>query len=267
MHADRLPVRTFISKTKVYARLVAVFSLLLLLSACQTALYTGLTERDAMQMVTVLQQHGIDASRVITKDGTSTLEVPHAHVADAVTVLQAAHFPRNSYEDMGKVFQTQGLISTPDAERAKLYFGISQELEHTLVDIDGVVDARVHIAPAINDPVTGETRPATASVVMRYDADATVDGLLPKIKLMVANAVQDLSYEHVSVIMLPVKAKPAPVIPKTSFVGLAIAGWVLAVLWPIGGLGWFFWHRRQKTSPPVTGMRLVASRERVTGAA
>jgi type III secretion protein J len=249
--------------------LLLALPLLLALTACQTVLYTGLSERDAMQMVAILLQHGITADRVIAKDGTSTVEVPGASVSDAVMVLHAAHYPRNEYADTGKVFQQQGLIATPGAERAKLYYGISQELEHTLNDIDGVVDARVHIAPAVNDPVTGEDRPATAAVVLRYDAGTAMDGLLPKIKLLVANAVQDLTYEHVSVILLPVQPPALPPAPVRGFGPWAVIGWVLAIFWPAAGGGWYLWtrRRRQHGRPAAHAVSLVPDRDRVSDAA
>jgi|GEM_PF-3831886 len=249
--------------------LLLALPLLFALTACQTALYTGLSERDAMQMVAILLQHGISASRIIAKDGTSTVEVSGSHVAEAVTTLQSAHYPRNAYSDMGKVFEHQGLIATPDAERAKLYFGIAQELEHTLNDIDGVVDARVHIAPAINDPVTGEDSPATAAVVLRYDSGAAMEGLLPKIKLLVANAVQDLTYEHVSVILLPVPHTAPPSLPASSSGPLTFIGWALALLWPAAGGGWYLWTRKRhrQTPPQETVMTIVPKQDRLSDAA
>ncbi|MBO1360440.1 type III secretion inner membrane ring lipoprotein SctJ [Acetobacter sacchari] len=222
-------------------------ALLLSLAACQTELYTGLSERDAMAMVAILRQSGIPANRIISKDGSSAVDVSDSQVAEAVSVLRAAHYPRNEYASMSKLFQQRGLISSPGAERAKLYFGISQELEHTLNDIDGVVDARVHIAPSVSDPVTGAEKLATAAVVLRYDSGVAMDELLPKIKLLVANAVQELSYDRVSVILLPV-APPAPAAPHPAPAPSPwlILGWGLALLWPAVGSGWLLWRRYRK---------------------
>ncbi|WP_010505137.1 MULTISPECIES: type III secretion system inner membrane ring lipoprotein SctJ [Gluconobacter] len=212
------------------------------LTACQSELYTGLSERDAMQMVAILLQHGISADRVISKDGSSAIEVSSNRIADAVNVLKAAHYPRNEYASMDKVFQQQGLISSPAAERAKLYFGISQELDRTLNDIDGVVDARVHIAASASDPVTGVEKPATAAVVLRYDEGSSAGTLIPKIKQLVANAVQDLSYDRVSVILIPVQSQNIPLTPAGPG-PLAVTGWVLAVFWPSLAGGWYLWRR------------------------
>ncbi|AOX20006.1 type III secretion system inner membrane ring lipoprotein SctJ [Kozakia baliensis] len=236
--------------------------LLLSLTACQTQLYTELSERDAMEMIAILLQHGISADRVISKDGTSTVEVPNGRVADAVAVLRTSHYPRNEYESMEKIFQQQGMISTPTAERAKLYFGISQELDHTLNDIDGVIDARVHIAPAANDPITGTDKPASASVVIRYDAGSSMDGLLPKIKLMVANAVQDLAYDRVSVILLPVQTPHlAPVQPSGLVGPLGFVGWAFAIFWPAAYGGWRYWqHRKKKPAASGTSVSVIPER-------
>lgn len=233
--------------------------LLLSLTGCQTQLYTHLSERDAMEMTAILLHNGISADRVIAKDGSSTIEVAGSQVADAVSVLRASHYPRNDYESMDKIFQQQGMISTPTAERAKLYYGISQELGHTLNDIDGVIDARVHIAPAVNDPVTGIDKPATASVVIRYDAGTSMTGLLPKIKLMVANAVQDLAYDRVSVILLPEALPHLPQVQISNRMSLpGLLGWFFALLFPCG-YGVHYWLQRRKNQTSDTGSQLTVS--------
>ena len=232
--------------------------LLLSLTACQTVLYTELSERDAMEMIAILLQHGISATRLIAKDGSSTVEVPERHVADAVSILRSSHYPRNGYDSMDKIFQQQGMISTPTAERAKLYYGISQELGHTLNDIDGVIDARVHIAPAASDPVTGVDKPATASVVIRYDSGTTVSGLLPKIKLMVANAVQDLAYDRVSVILLPVAVPHLAPVQTEWMSPLGWTGWFFAFAFPAGYGANLLWRRfRRKPIPTTTELAIV----------
>lgn len=123
------------------------------------------------------------------------------------------------------------------------------------------MDARVHIAPSVSDPVTGSEKPATAAVVLRYDSGSVVETLIPKIKQLVANAVQDLSYDRVSVIMIPVQTQSAPAVERGPGM-LAIVGWILAIFWPAAGAGWFAWRRFRKKAVPPRGTQIAVVSDR-----
>lgn len=224
--------------------------LLLLLAGCKTQLYTSLDQRDAMEMVAILLRHGIEADRLFAKDGTSTVEVEGGRVADAVTLLHENRYPRTSYESMGNVFKPQGMISSPTAERARYDYALSQELSSTLSDIDGVLTARVHIVLPDNDPLDGDGKPSAAAVFVRYDERIDMTKMLPQIKMMVADSVEGLSYDKVSVVLLPV-ALPAAVglAPKSSNESGFGWGWVLALACPVVGGGTLAWLHRARWLP------------------
>ncbi|MGI4979447.1 MAG: type III secretion system inner membrane ring lipoprotein SctJ, partial [Janthinobacterium lividum] len=118
---------------------------LLLLAGCQTDLYTNLTERDANEMVALLQRHAVSASKVRQKDGRDTLVVEKQQFAQAVDLLREAGLPRKTFESMGDVFQPSGLVASPMQERARFLWALGQELSRTISDIDGVVTARVQV--------------------------------------------------------------------------------------------------------------------------
>jgi len=188
----------------------AVALLVLALAGCKTELYTGLDEREANEMMALLMKNGIDASRVRAKDGSSSLQVGESRLADAVDLLKASGYPRERFANMGDVFKTSGLIASPTEERARFIYALSQELSRTINDIDGVLTARIHVVLPKNDLLRQDVTPSSASVFIRHDARAPLKQLLPQIKMLVANSIEGLAYEKVSVVFVPVdRAAPA----------------------------------------------------------
>ena len=225
---------------------------LLLLAGCKTQLYSSLSERDAMEMMAILLHHDIAADRVVAKDGTSTIEVDQSRIADAVSLLNANRYPRTVYANMGEVFEQKGMVSSPIAERARFVYALSQELAKTLSGIDGVLTARVHIVLPKNDPLEGDEKPAAAAVFIRHDADAPVAQLLPKIKMLVANSIEGLSYDKVSVILLPVPRPAQLRLPAEQPASdWSWAGWALALAWPLIGAGFLSWRRFARRPAPL----------------
>jgi type III secretion protein J len=86
-----------------------------------------------------------------------------------------------------------------------MIFALSQELSRTVSDIDGVLTARVLLVLPENDPLREKAVPSSASVFIRYRADMPIEHLVPQIKMLVANGVAGLSYDKVSVILVPVQ--------------------------------------------------------------
>jgi type III secretion protein J len=174
------------------------------LSGCKTDLYTKLKEREANEMVALLIGHGIDANRTVAKDGTSIVQVDEKRLAQAIELLRASGYPRQTFSNMGEVFKGSGLIASPTEERARFVYALSEELSRTISDIDGVLSARIHVVLPKNDLLRQDTTPSSASVFIRHDARALLKNLLPQIKMLVANSIEGLSYEKVSVVLVPV---------------------------------------------------------------
>ena len=139
-----------------------------------------------------------------------------------------------------------------------MIFALSQELSRTVSEIDGVLSARVHLVLPENDPLRQQLVPSSASVFIRHRSDAAVGNLVPQVKMLVANGVAGLSYDKVSVILVPVDAQKAtqgqdP--EMVSFFGLwmyrnnlAQAMWmffglVALVVLLAGGLGFVLYRR------------------------
>lgn len=208
-------------------------------------------------MVAILLNHGISATRISDKSGLSTIRVDDSQIADAVTILHAAHYPRTAFENMGEIFQQKGMISSPTAERARFLYALSQELSRTLSDIDGVLTARIHIVLPQNDPLAEGGKPSAAAVFIRYDNHVDIQKLLPQIKMLVANSIEGLSYNNVSVVMLPVATSSSPLPHKSSEWSLVtLLSILFALLIPGSAGGWWFW-RRYKGKDSVTPAEMI----------
>ena len=179
----------------------------LLLSACETELYNNLDQRQANEMVATLQQRGIPAQRVAVKGGQYTVVVDKDRFAESITILKDAGLPRQEFQTMGQVFKKDGLVSSPTQERAQMIFALSQELSRTVSEIDGVLSARVHLVLPENDPLRQQLVPSSASVFIRHRSNVPVGNLVPQVKMLVANGVAGLSYDKVSVVLVPVDSQ------------------------------------------------------------
>ncbi|MEZ5824760.1 MAG: type III secretion inner membrane ring lipoprotein SctJ [Geminicoccaceae bacterium] len=199
-------------------------ALLLALTGCKTDLYGGLSERDANEMAAILLDNAIDVEREVAKDGSVTLQIEKDDFARSVRLLTEAGFPREPFMDMGQIFGREGLISSPAEERARFIFALSQELSDTLSRIDGVLSARVHIVLPDNNPFRQTATPSSASVFIRHLAEADLGVLVPEIKTLVANGIEGVVYDSVSVALFPARIEALRREPPklASFLGIRL---------------------------------------------
>jgi len=129
--------------------------------------------------------------------------------AESIAVLKEAGLPKQEFQNMGQVFKKDGLVSSPMQERAQMIFALSQELSRTVSEIDGVLSARVHLVLPENDPLRQQLVPSSASVFIRHRSSTPVGNLVPQVKMLVANGVAGLSYDKVSVVLVPVDSQKA----------------------------------------------------------
>jgi type III secretion protein J len=208
-------------------KLAALALVFCALAGCQAELYSKLGEREANDMIALLHKHGIAAERSFAKDGTNQIKVEESQLAQAIELLKANGLPRRTFTNMGEVFKSSGLISSPTEERARFIYALSEELSRKISDIDGVLSARIHVVLPKNDLLRQDATPSSASVFIRHDARAPLKSLLPHVKMLVANSIEGLSYEKVSVVLVPVE-RPSieAVAPRT--VGAATQAGLMA---------------------------------------
>ena len=221
------------------ARLGFVLGTALLLSACQIDLYSGLNEDDANEMLALLMHDGLAAAKARAKDGSTSIVIDQAQFATAVDVLKAHGLPRTKFSSINDVFQPSGLIASPVQEQARYIWAIGQELSKTVSQIDGVLTARVQVVLPDNDLMKREVTPSSASVFIRYDEGSQASRLVSQIKSLVANSVQGLTYDKVSVTLVPVpRVAPPPVPPPAPDWQVPTASAAMVVL--LLGLAWRF---------------------------
>lgn len=246
-------------------RLTMVVMLAALLQACDIDLYTNLGEREANAMLAVLLRDGIPASRKVQDDGQLKIVVDEKRFAQAMAVLDDAGLPGQTFSNMGEVFKGNGLVSSPVQERAQMVYALSEELSHTVSQIDGILSARVHVVLPDNDLLKRVISPSSASVLVRYDPQTDINVLIPQIKTLVANGISGLGYDGVSVtaIKAAVPAGAAGQPRMGSFLGLWMleedvtkARWLFGVLLLValgagGVLGRQLWQRKRSTGQYV----------------
>jgi type III secretion protein J len=253
-------------------RVALPLTAVLMLAGCKTQLNGGLTEMAANEEVALLLQTGIPASRTSDpKSSAFTVMVEQSRFADAVDLLRAHGLPRAHYDSIPDIFKGDGLVSSPTEERARMMYALGQELSRTIADIDGVLSAHVQIVTPDSDPLRLNPPPASAAVFVRYKEGSRVAALMPQIKLLVADGVAGLSYDKVSVIMVPA-ALPAdgaaPVADLQNVYGLWVyggsAGTIRAIAAALAGLlataaaagFWALYQARARLMPAWRVLRL-----------
>lgn len=178
--------------------------LVMLLSGCKVDLYTKVNENDANDMLAALLRNGISAEKVAEKKGGKyTILSEKSQLPAAIAILKDHGFPRETFETFGQLFKKEGLISSPLEERVRFVYALSQNVQETLSRIDGVVTARVHIVLPENNPFSDDIKPSSASVFIKYLPESGIDQIKTQIKMIVERSIEGLSYEAVSLVMLP----------------------------------------------------------------
>ncbi|MEM9618006.1 MAG: type III secretion inner membrane ring lipoprotein SctJ [Pseudomonadota bacterium] len=243
------------------AKLKPVFGLLLGLTlvACKTELYSELPEEQANEMMALLMANGIDAEKGPAAKGLAPLSVPTSEMSSAIDLLRSNGYPRDSFDNLGTVFEQKGLVSSPLEERVRFVYGLSQTLSETLNQIDGVTAARVHIVLPDSDALTEKSGKSTASVFLKTRPDVDLSNKVPEIKQLVQASVEGLVYDSVVVTLFESSPRVAvlsasagpPVVddPDSSWASVVQQPIVLAVIGVVllaGVGGAVFYLRRSK---------------------
>lgn len=197
-----------IKKITKHAFLYALVCSVLLLSGCKTELFGQLDENDANNMLAILLNNGIDAEKIGDKKGnTFKLNVQDSKIPEAVSLLREHGYPREHMTSMDELFKKDGLIASPLEERVRFIYALSQSVQETLSQIDGVLIARVHVVLPENSPSGQEVKPSSASVFIKYHPSFDLEGMKSEIKLIVEKSIEGLSYDKVSVVMVPAQLR------------------------------------------------------------
>ena len=163
------------------------------LSGCsdQVILQSGLSEHDSTEIIAELTLRQLNVSKKIDKNGI-TLLVNRNDSNEAIHILSSNSFPRKKKVDFGDVFQKNGIISSPIEERARYIYAISQQLESTLEEIDGVILAKVSIVLSERVHPGEGIQPASASVFLKHNNLLIPDSIELRVRELVAASIPGL---------------------------------------------------------------------------
>jgi type III secretion protein J len=192
----------------------AAWIALLALVGCDASIAGGLDEEQANEVVLALDGQGISGLKR-REEGTSEtptfrVEVSGEDVGRSLNVLRANGLPRHAERGIEEVFGAGGLVPTATEESARYTSALCGELARSLETMDGILDARVHIAlPAARDlPLDAVPPSPRASVLLTYRASAVRPYADDAVRALVAGAVQGMAPTDVAVIGVPAPAAP-----------------------------------------------------------
>lgn len=188
--------------------LLLIVGTLLLLAGCSTSLRDNLQEAQAEDIVALLQQEGVGATKQRASDGTWSVALKDAEQSRAEQILHLYDLPRTQRQGLTDIFPGTGLLPSELEEHARYQYALGQELSATIERIDGVLSANVQVALPPKDPKQKEPPKPTASAFVRYRSDQRVDLMKSQIRTMIAHGITGVSADDVSVFTLPVYPPP-----------------------------------------------------------
>ena len=172
---------------------LAALACLLLAGCTGSPLYSDLDEQQANEVTAALQGAGVNAEKGPSPNKKGwEVRVGRNDFPHAMQVLHDRGLPRARYASMCEIFKKEGFASSAIEERARYQCSLEQEIAHTLSQIPGVVDARVHIALPERDPLGGDSKVSSASVMIFERPGADLRDTETAIKVTVKDGVQGL---------------------------------------------------------------------------
>ncbi len=199
---------------KHFSTLICLLSLFLL-TGCggNEPIVNNVEERDANEIVVYLASRGIAAQKVQAAGAEGgvnaaiqyNITVASDRATEAMAMLGKVGLPRLQGTNLLTLFAKSGLMSSDREETIRYQAGLAEELRNTIRKIDGVLDANVQISfpPSETTLAPGAAVPkTTASVYIKHQGvlEDPNSHLETKIKRLVSSAINNLSFEDVSVI-------------------------------------------------------------------
>lgn len=206
-----------IAKTKkVFYRFFQFFLFLFLVSCSEKMeIVSNVDEREANLIIVFLQSRGIDAnkeaqaSQMGSQDASQTkynIRVDKKQSVEAMTLLNQNGLPKRPGPNLLSLFAKSGLMSSDKEENIRYQAGLAQQIQNTILMIDGVIDASVQISFPTQEGNTTTAEPIlqriTAAVFVKHQGvvDDPNSHLESKIKRLVAGSVNGLDINDVTVV-------------------------------------------------------------------
>jgi type III secretion protein J len=207
---------------------------------CTVPVATGVDEQEANGIVVALDRAAIDGTKEPDPqaEGKFRVVVARDDVAAALGTLRAEELPRPKPPGLLDTLDKGALVPSASAEHAQLVAGMAGELERSLLGLDGVLAARVHLAVPPPEPLRDGPRPKTTASVLLEHRGSTPPVTAEAVQRLVAGGAPQLAPEDVTVILVPRPAPPAAREAQLAHVGpIAVArGSAQALKLALGGL-------------------------------
>ena len=160
-------------------------------------LYTTLAPEDAALVVQRLKESGVQYR--LSANGT-VISVPEERVAELRLDMAAAGLPKSGRIGF-EIFDKTNLGMTDFAEHVNYRRALEGELERSVMALNEVEQARVHISFPQESVFQEARQPAKASVLLRLRGSSQLpETAIPAITHLISSAVEGLAPESVSVL-------------------------------------------------------------------
>lgn len=180
------------------------------LLGCEAAVESGLEEAEANAIVVALHEVQIGARKEPDPGGEERYRVlvPTDDVGAALERMREEGLPRPQTAGFDEMFGEGGLVPTATEEQARYVAALGGELSSSIEAMEGVLDARVHVALPDRRHIALDEEPPRprASVLIRHRGTrpAFSDDA---VQALVAGAVQDMAPADVAVVGVPVEMR------------------------------------------------------------
>lgn len=186
---------------KKHSHTFCILIIALFLSACnKESLLSNITQDQANQVLAILQQHNIYATKEGTLKTGYAVAVSAADRTEALSLINQYQLPLPAEVQIAQAFPADSLVASPNAEQARVISLQEQRLEQSLRLIPQVVNARVHANyPSFtNDFTDGKPGNHVAALII-YNGVIDENIFIPQIKALIKNSFTDILYENISV--------------------------------------------------------------------
>lgn len=159
----------------------------------------------ASEIEAALGAQGIEVDRRSEKSGVM-LSVAGSDLPRAMQAMREAGLMRPTRSTIDEALGKPGIAPTPHEALARRIHAIERALEATIMDIDGVVAARVRVVPPERQAPGLPLTAASASVFVKHRPDVDLSPLVPGIASLVKNGAPGLAGaddRRVAVLLVP----------------------------------------------------------------
>ena len=161
-------------------------------------LFSGMQPKEASEVVSILQSSGVKYKLDPT---TGQLLVPASKIQSLRLQLAAEGLPRSASPGMDILNEDQGFGTSQFVERARYQKAMEEELARSIMGIQNIRSARVHLAIPKQSMFVRDRKEPTASVIVNLYAGRNLDqGQVAAITHMVASSVPNMASDNVNIV-------------------------------------------------------------------